>query len=265
LFFVIPENYNLPVFIRVFDPDCGGVNDENRGGFNSTTKFSVYGGNNAFNKSEDANRLKVTGYNSGNLLFTKTFGEDPKYDNQYYSFGPINPNEGQLISQFGGRVFKLVIEGGIGDDGNLYKFFLSSSPKENKAIEGGNAFTYEYTFRLHDKGPSISHIYPYIDNETVSVKINNFDFDNDALLRVVSVAKKGINLTGSNDNEWKLDQLIIDPKEKGSSYDIQIIKKKSSKDNNVAFFVTNQYGKFLPFFSVPIGGVPKYNYKIGVK
>ncbi|MGE0567265.1 MAG: hypothetical protein AB7O73_04895 [Bacteroidia bacterium] len=41
LFFVIPENYNLPVFIRVFDPDCGGVNDENRGGFNSTTKFSV--------------------------------------------------------------------------------------------------------------------------------------------------------------------------------------------------------------------------------
>ena len=43
-FFSIPKDYNKPFYIRVFDPDCGGENDEIQGEFNSKTKFSVYGG-----------------------------------------------------------------------------------------------------------------------------------------------------------------------------------------------------------------------------
>lgn len=44
VFFVIPATNKNPVYIRVFDPDNGGLHDENRDGFNSKTKFSVYGG-----------------------------------------------------------------------------------------------------------------------------------------------------------------------------------------------------------------------------
>lgn len=43
-FFVIPESYKKPVYIRIYDPECGGNVDENHGPFNSKTKFSVYGG-----------------------------------------------------------------------------------------------------------------------------------------------------------------------------------------------------------------------------
>ena len=40
IFFVIPETNKNPVYIRVFDPDVGGLHDEDREGFNSKTKFS---------------------------------------------------------------------------------------------------------------------------------------------------------------------------------------------------------------------------------
>jgi len=43
-FFSIPKDYGKPFYIRVFDPDCGGENDEIQGEFNTKTKFSVYGG-----------------------------------------------------------------------------------------------------------------------------------------------------------------------------------------------------------------------------
>jgi hypothetical protein len=33
----------------------------------------------------------------------------------------------------------------------------------------------------------------------------------------------------------------------------------------MVFYITNQYGELMPFYTVPIGGVPKYKYKIGVK
>ena len=39
-----PKDYTKPFYIRVFDPDCGGENDEIQGEFNTKTKFSVYGG-----------------------------------------------------------------------------------------------------------------------------------------------------------------------------------------------------------------------------
>src|SRR5512137_3012039 len=43
-FFTIPKDYKKPLYIRVFDPDCGGENDEIQGEFNTKTTFSVFGG-----------------------------------------------------------------------------------------------------------------------------------------------------------------------------------------------------------------------------
>jgi len=37
-FFTIPKDYNRPIYIRVFDPDCGGENDEIQGEFNTRTR-----------------------------------------------------------------------------------------------------------------------------------------------------------------------------------------------------------------------------------
>lgn len=265
-FFVIPQSQVDPIYIRVYDPDTGGDHDEAKGDYNTTTVFSVYGGKEAFTH-KDARRNEPAGnYKSGNLLGSKTFSSN-KYDKQWYTFGPFNPKEGELVPEYGGYIFKVISEGTAGDDGNLYRYFVSVAPGENKPVEGANSFTYEYTFRLSDNPSDVSHIYPYIDNKVVSVKISDFDHDNDGDIKLVSVSRRGESTKVSGDNSWVYNEHKIVDEEKNTSLDIQFVKSKTSpaKNNNITVSIANQYGELLPFYVVPIGGIPKYKYRIGVK
>jgi hypothetical protein len=266
-FFLIPENYKSPIYIRVYDPDTGGDLDELKGVFDTKMLYSVYGGKGA-HSDPDAMGVDPKGnYKSGNLLASKAFGADPRYDKNWYTFGPFNPTEGEFTKEFGGYVFKVICDGTAGDDGNMYRYFLSTSGTENKAIEGGFAFSYEYSFRMWDNPNQISHIYPYVIEQTEAVKMMNFDWDSDGIIRVVSVARKGQDFEVSGDNEWKEVTFAIKPEEKKTSLDFQFIKKQGAtvKNNNVVINVRNQYNEVLRFYTVPIGGVPKYKYKLTAK
>ncbi|MFM1998155.1 MAG: hypothetical protein RL204_102 [Bacteroidota bacterium] len=266
-FFTIPKDHKTPFYIRVFDPECGGKNDEANNAYNSISKFSVYGGQMAIT-ADDARSTNPTGnYKSGNLLGTKSFGIDEKYDNQYYTFGPFNPAEGELAPKYGGYIFKVICEGIKGDDGNLYRYFMSTKSDKNIPVEGGNAFTFEYTFRLHADGNQTSHVYPYIDDKVISIMQYNFDWDNDGYIKLVSVSNSGELLKTSKENLWAESKYIIKDTERGKSLDIQFKKGKESNvnNNNVVFYVRNQYGEQLPFFTIPIGGIPKPQGEVTIK
>jgi len=265
-FFSIPKDFKEPVFIRIFDPDVGGAIDEIKGEWDTKTLYSVYGGTGSYS-DKDAQETQPTGnYKSGNLLASKIFGESAEYDNNWYTFGPFNPTEGEYVSKFNAYIIKIVADGITGDDGNLYRYYLSTSYNQNKPVEGGNAFAYEYSFRLYNDPNEVSHIYPYVDDRTISVKLSNFDWDNDGYIRTVSVARKGQLSKVSNEDVWIDDEFKIFDEEKNTSLDIQFIKSKNPvvRNNNVVVNVRNQYGELLPFYVIPIGGVPKYNYNIGV-
>ncbi len=266
-FFLIPKDFNQPVYIRVIDPDTGGEHDEINGVWDTRTNYSVYGGKGAWS-DEDARGTDPAGkYRSGVLLATRTFGEDTRYDNNWYTFGPFNPTEGEYTERWDGYVFKIIAEGVSGDDGNLYGYFLSTDPNSIKSVEGANAFAYEYTFRLHNDPEEVSHIYPYVDDRTITVKLWNFDWDSDGFIKVVSVARKGQLAKISVEDEWSESEFKIYEEEKNTSLDIQLIKRKNPpvRNNNVVIYVKNQYGELLEFFTSPIGGVPQYKYSIGVK
>lgn len=266
-FFVIPKAHNTPIYIRVFDPDTGGKIDEIKEECNTKIKFSVYGGKEAYSHKDARKTQPVGKYNSGNLLASKVFGVNEKYDNAWYTFGPFNPTEGEYIEQFEGHLFKIIAEGIAGDDGNLYRYFLSTEPNENKGIEGGNSFTYEYTFRMWNNPNNVSHIYPYIDDKVILIRQSNFDWDNDGIIRIISVVKNGVICETSGEANWKMSEHKIVEAEKNTSFDIQFIKSKThpAKNNNVVLYITNQYNELMPFFTTPIGGIPKYKYNIGVK
>ncbi len=267
IFFSIPEDFKKPIFLWVFDPDCGGKYDEQKGAWDTRTRFTVYGGKGAASEKDVQKGNKSGKYDSGTSLASKTFGNDAKYDGQWYTFGPFNPNEGEYLPEFGGYIFKMVVEGLSGDDGNLYRFFLSNKETDNYAVEGAFAYYFKYKFRMHDDMNEVSHIYPYIDNKVISIKQSNFDWDNDGFLRIISVAKNGEMMKTSGDNHWSTSTHKILDEEKNTSLDIQMIKNKRTpiKSNNVVIYLENQYGELLPFYSVPLGGIPKYKYSIGVK
>lgn len=261
IFFSIPVDQKKPFYIRIFDPNVGGKIDEAKGGFNSKTKFSLYGSG-CFSSKDEENKDPVGNYKQGNLIHSKTFGAESTYDGKWFTFGPINPMEGELMPELGGNIFKMVIDGVSGDDGNLYKLFMSVSGKENKEIEGGNAFMYEYSFRLNS-GKQIAHLYPYVDQYTISVKQHNFDFDGDAYIKLVSMSIPGTKVSTSKDAVWASSLHEMKEKDKKTCLDIQIVKTGTKSNNNAVFYITNQRGKFMQFHSIPIGAIPKK--KIGIK
>ena len=268
-FFSIPKDYTGQVYIRIFDPDCGGENDELKFTWNTRTLFSVYGGQGVDpNLNEESKGLnKGDNYKRGNLLASRAFGEEPRYDNGWFTFGPFNPTSGDFSEQWNSNLFKIVSEGVAGDDGNMFRYFLSREADANVPIEGGNAFTYSYTFRLWNENQSISHIYPYIDTGVVYIRQRNFDWDNDGKILVVSRYKQGIELGVSDEDNWVEGRVPIEQAEIGSSLDFQFHKRQDFlvRNNNVVVTLESQRGDALPFFSSPIGGVPVYQPTIQVR
>jgi hypothetical protein len=266
-FCLIPSSQTKPVYIRIYDPDTGGELDEFKGEPNTTINYSVYGGKKCWSDTAAQSVHPSENCKSGYLLASKSFKTDPKYDKNWFSFGPFNPGEGEYVEKLGGYVFKIIAQGVSGDDGNLYKYFLSTSNTENVAVEGGNLFTYKYHFRLSDNQKNVSQIYPFIDDKTISVEISNFDWDNDGIIRIFSVAKNGLLCDVSGEDNWKVKSFPIAANEKKTSIEIQFIKNQTAqiKNNNVVITVRNQYGISLPFYVIPIGGVPVYSPKIRMK
>jgi hypothetical protein len=270
-FFTIPADFKQQIYIRVFDPDCGGEWDEIQGNFNTRTLFSVFGGKGVDpDKNEDSRGLLIgLNYKEGNLLSSRVFGGEARYDNKYFTFGPFNPAEGDYSEKWNSYVFKIVCEGVSGDDGNLYRYFLSRDPDNNIPVEGANAFTYEYTFRMWNNFKSVAHIYPFIDTGIVSVKQSNFDWDNDGSIIVVSRYKQGIPVPISSENNWVNSTIPVEPAEVNSSLDFQFHKLQEKdgglvKNNNVVITLQNQRGDALQFYSFPIGGVPVYQPKTNI-
>lgn len=264
-FISIPKSRIDPIYIRILDPQIGGQHDENRSGFNSRTKFSIYGGKDCY--SDPAARMQdPTGnFKSGIELGSKIFGAETDYDNKWYAFGPFNPTEGEYNTESGTYIMKIVVEGLEGDDGNLYKIDVSGDKTTSVLIEGLNSFTYEYCFRTHDALNSISHVYPFVSPGVISVRVNTFDYDDEGAVKIISVAKKGEAVLASGDGQWNISQHKIVTGEANTSFDVQFVKQKAVNNNNVVVYITDQYGALLPFYASPIGGVPKFKGKIVVK
>lgn len=257
-FFLIPKEIKKPIYIRVFDPECGGSIDLLNGKWDTQTEFSVYGGKDCFTEP-DAREPEPKGkYKSGTLLASRTFGEDPEYSGKWYTFGPFDPVQGEFFPQYNGYVFKIISEGISGDDGNLYNYFLSTEPDKNKPVEGSNIFTYAFIFRLWDDPNQVSHIYPYVDEKTTMVEQWNWDWDDDGTIVFVSVSRVGEFVKASGNAEWKHSSLTISDEERRHSLDIQMHKRKDPpvKNNTVTMYIKAQYNQAMPYFTIPIGGVP---------
>jgi hypothetical protein len=266
-FFAIPKDFKDRFYIRVFDPETGGEFDELKGPADTRMLYSVYGGKGVDPEKPEnieSRGIQPTGnYKSGTLLASKIFGSEKQYDNKYYTFGPFIATQGDFNEKWQSYMFKIICDGISGDDGNLYRYYLSRDPDNDVPIEGANAFTYEYTFRMWNDINSVSHIYPYIDTGIVFVQERNFDWDDDGEILVVSKVRRGIKVKDSGQKTWEEDRIPIEREEVGSSLDFQFHKNKEFliRNNNVVISLENQRGDNLPFFAAPIGGVPVYQPK----
>ncbi len=261
-FFLVPKNNNKPFYLRIFDPEIGGLNDQEvTAPLDGKSTYSVIGGKGCYSEP-DAREYNPKGkFRSGTLLKQITFEQQTKFDNDWFPLGPFNPTDGEYVREFDSYVFKVISEVKGGDDGNLYKYFFSTEKVRNISVEGANVFTYKYTFRLKPAKYDVAHLYPLIDENTVSIRQYNFDFDFEGSIKAYSVSKNGLPMRMSGDGVTATSEHPVTFDEKGKSINIQIVKSQN-RLNDMTFYILNQYDKAVPFFAIPIGGVPKYKFKL---
>jgi len=260
-FVAIPKDWKDAVYLRVFDGDIGGANDEMMGGgFNTSCHYFIYGGNDAYSNKEARKVDPAPGYKSGVLLAEKKIAVDASFDDQWALLATLVPNEGEWSNELNAYVFKIICDGMSGDDANLYKYFVSSSGTENVPIQGVNPFAYELCFRLNQNTSKRSHFYPFIESNVVKVHFHHFDLDSSAYLKVNSIVRKDVPLAPSGNGVWRQSEQKIFGAEQNTSMDYQI-RSKSPLPNDAVVYFTNQYGDAIPFFSTPIGGLPQDHYK----
>ena len=262
-FVVIPTNISHSIHIKVFDPNIGGFHDQINESFNSKTKFSIYGGREAYSNKDAQSINPENNYLSGIMLKSKIFDNSPEFDNRWYTFGPFNPQEGEFSKKHNAYIFKIVVEGLEGDDGNMYRYFISSSLIQLKPVESANCFTYELCFRPKNIKNEVAHLFPFIKKNTTSIKQYNFDYDNEGNIRLTSINKKSHHLKSSGDGTWDFSKHAITQKEINTSLDIHFISSEEFA-NDITFYITNKNNQVLPIFSAPKNGFPKYQYKINV-
>ena len=187
IFFAVPEGTSGDLYIRIFDPDCGGTLDTLNGVvWDTPFTYTVYGGDQTYTHPDAKSAHPVAGRDSGIILARDTFTQNAATDGTWYTFGPFSVSSGEYVN--GSYILKLTVIGGPEPpfapgisfaDLNLYNVALSTSPTANTAPDRARIFAFSWTFAIpataYDVPP---HMFPYVGTGTSMLVQHNWDYDN---------------------------------------------------------------------------------------
>jgi len=220
-----------PFYIWLKDPDCGGRMDEINEGWDTETKFALYGGEGAY--TVDAITTNPSeGLTSGYLIQEETFGIDPARDEQWLVWGPFSPAQGEQIGDL--AYFKLVVTGETGNDGNLYKIDMSQSETVRTPVEGQHFFTYEVSFRVPKTLIRVVQIDLDIEKAISKLELYNFDADRQAGLTLNTPDNQRLSIRTSANDAWE-STVHTFPTPLQGDWSVNI-EKPSEGNNDIVFY-----------------------------
>ncbi len=245
LFLEVPATTTVPIYIRIFDPDCGGTLDRQAGGnWNTTFTYTLYGA-------------------GGTPLVTQAFGENPAtWDNDWYNLGSYAAASGELRGS--SRVFRLRIEGApfaIGSttaDTNLYNVAVSTSDVANVSPSGARIFGYSWTYLIPQAEWTVPpRMYPYVDGGVATLTQHNFDYDNTAAGTAGISVLTPLRTLAGNDGDVSGDGVELTSDfariagEENTTWAIRVWAEPTGglTDNIVTFWATDQGGRTLALFA----------------
>ncbi|MCP4713006.1 MAG: PKD domain-containing protein, partial [Planctomycetes bacterium] len=221
----IPAEYTGDVFFHVFDPDCGGIHDEINEAWNTTTRFSILSG-------------RTT------ELQSRSFQEDSSVDNRWVSIFNLPLTEGQLIGS--AYLFAIKIEGGAGDDGNLYQIRVSSA-ESNMPIPDVVYTMEQVCFRQASNKSEVVELTfdPPLANET-PVIIRAFDNDDPGVITLDTPARKKLQVRDYGNDRWAEDSFRVQPGESVEKWRLRIQQGPSLNNDMVIYVKDGQKDEYLP-------------------
>ena len=242
-YFTVPANFGKPLYVRLFDPESGGKYDQiTTRGPNTTTRFTVFGG-----KGADASRFarleRISHQEEilGTPLLRKEFKDDPELDDAWTTLGSVMPEQGELVE--GRYLFRLLVHGLGGHDGNVFDFAISTSETENIRPEGMRLYTYGPTTRTPIEG-MITELRFKIPDDAESLTVGTFDGAAAEVLLQQRFQQTPLNTSGQN--EWKTTPLVLTGSDRGTDGAITL-QGGDEVPNDATFYVANQDGKPVPF------------------
>jgi len=239
----IPADEQKPLYLRIFDADVGGAYEEKRGPFDTKTRFLLLGGESAaknyassFKTPED---LEI--FNNGDIVHSREFGNEPKWNATYYNLGEI-PKERGFKTEDGYYRFVLLVEGISGNDGNYFDFVISYDPNAKDIPDDIRLFVRDLSLRIPDDHGFETRI-------NVSTKGNEelniitYDMD-DVPLSVEMPFRTSVSLTPSGDGNWVDNNFSVPTPGKTQSIGIKV----NGRDFNNTFglMVEGSTGQSLP-------------------
>jgi uncharacterized repeat protein (TIGR01451 family) len=267
LFLEVPDGSPDPLYVRLFDPDCGDTLDVINGfDWDTPFTFSLYGGAGAYTATDAKSAHPAAGATSGTILATAVFTEDSSVDGRWFNLGQMDVSAGELVG--GKRIFKLTVTGGpeppfMGGsraDLNVYNVALSTSPSSNSAPDGARIFAFSWTFVIPEATYAIPpRMFPYISANMSSFAQHNWDYDNDAFgtgqagmtirtpTRTITIPDDGI----SGNNDLRSSDHPVLAEEHNTTWAVTCWAEPTGqlKDNLVTFWATDQSGTPLALFA----------------
>lgn len=253
----LPASLTERVYLRLFDPDTGGEHDLVYTSADTETRFSLFGGDGAFAGDEATGRgiapAELTG---GTLISEKSYTDDARTDGQWASMALFSASQGEKRGDR--RIFRLVVDGAAGNDGNLYGVAVSLRDRRALPPEGAKLFSYAPTIRVPNSSTLTELRFQAPDTEA-ELAVDNFDaaYGNIAL----TTAFRSVRLTASGQDQWRSDTVSLRPNEQGRAAAVTL-QGGSEIPNDATFYITVKADKLLPLDLPPFNWVPNRRPKI---
>jgi hypothetical protein len=261
IFFEIPTGYGggNDVYFRIYDADTGGggggelIDQRWTFPWDTSMRYTLRGGDDAYTQAQAAHPTpgQIT---SGTQLAQIVIGADNTYhDNWNLVFGPYTADQGEARPT--GWVFKLVVEGMGGDDGNGYQAAVSINPGDNTAPAGSRVFAYCWTFTFDPSGAQ-PPFYPHLPAGTTSFTQYNLDFDDDGSgSMTLHTPLQDITLLPPSDvstasGETRSSSHPVSAGEDGVTWTVELDINNPYSRNNGSFWTTGD-GVDLAIFTQP--------------
>ncbi len=271
LFLEVTDGWSGPLYVRIYDPDCGGTLDQQNGlVWDTPFTFTVYGGAGAYTFPDARSAHPGAGVHSGVALATAVFTQEASLDGAWYSMGPFYAADGELVG--GKRIFKLGVVAGpsppftsgiLFADLNLYNVAFSTSPTANTPPAGARIFAFSWTFVIpQNTSLNPPRMFPFVGANVATMVQHNWDYDNLGGVAGITMTTPSREFTvpGGNvsgDGEEKHSGHAVLDTERDTTWAIRCwAQPLSVADNLVTFWATDQNGTPLAIFARSTNGAP---------
>ncbi len=197
------------VFVKVFDADVAGAHDEPLGGFDTRTRFSLYGaGSNArLHRDSDGELRELM---EGDPLDSFEIGRDREADNQWKNLFSVDASEGALRE--GRSEFVLAVEGISGNDGNVFDVAISVQEDSIAPPEDLQLYSFIPTFQAASEG-TFAELRFVIPQDAKALMVENFDAAGGEI--AYGGRFRSLPLDASAKSEWKSNIITLNGDEPG--------------------------------------------------